>query len=264
MGLVERGAMDLGAMVFEVLGTVPERAVRVLDALSRQQPADSGAWFFRGRAQALAGRFEDAVQSYERTLEIAPGDSSTLAHRADARGRAGDHEGLIEDLILVLRSGSSDAAWAERRLLSIAPWQAEQGEWEQLARVSSELVEQAGSVAAYGNLALSLRWLDQIEASEETYRDALDRFPNEASLINDYGLMLEGVGRLEEAAQCFGQAADLGSLDGLENLGILRLRQADVSGARAAFHTVLQQEPERLRSLAGYADVMLRSISSSR
>jgi len=264
LDLIGRGAAGVGALSCEVLGTVPERAVRVLEPLTEQYPKDAAAWYFRGRALALAGRHEQAVQAYDRTLLLAPGDSSTLAFRADARGRAGDVDGLFDDLILVLQTDGDDARWAEWRLLSSTTWLAEQGDWEQIVRISSELVELSPSEMAYANLALALRWLDRVEESEQVYRDALELFPDDPRLINDHGLMLEGVGRVEEAAERFQRAAELGSVDGLENLAILLRNQRDRSGARRLFLRVLEQEPGRLRSVAGYADVIVGGRPSSR
>ncbi|MFH0946628.1 MAG: tetratricopeptide repeat protein [Planctomycetota bacterium] len=247
----------LGETIHDLLGTVPDRAARVAELLIAAAPDDPDAWFWTGRMRALAGDLRGSLRAFDRALEQLPDDSRILAYRADIRGKANDVEGMLDDLVRVLRSGAPEAAWAERRLLEGAPWLAERGDWSRIVRLSRALVQEAPSEEAYLNLALALRWLGMLEEAEMQYLEGIALYPDSPRLLNDLGLLQEGAGRYEDAAARFQEAGGLESLDGLENLAVLRLKMGDCSAAAVLFRTVLEQDSERLRSIAGYADLLL-------
>ena len=262
MELLSLHTGGMGATIHDLLGTVPARAVRVQERLLEAAPNDPDAWFWAGRILALAGDLQGSLQAFDRALELSPDNPRILAHRADIRGRVDDVEGLLSDLLEVLHSGAPEAAWAERRLLGSTPWLAERGDWNQIIRLSRALVELSPSEEAFLNLALALRWQGHLAEAEMQYLEGIELFPDSVRLLNDLGLLLEGAGRNEGAAARFLQAGDLGSLDGLENLAVLRLKMGDSSAATVLFRTVLEEDSERLRSIAGYAELLLGGLRS--
>ncbi|MBI4879284.1 MAG: tetratricopeptide repeat protein [Planctomycetes bacterium] len=267
VSLAEEGRADerLAGDAYRTLAADPAQAERSLRAVCTVRPEDAEACFWLGRALADGGRHAEAIAAYDRSLALLPDDATVLAFRGDARGRANDFSGLVDDLLLVVRADVPERVWAVRRLQAASAWFAQQGNWETVARIGQVLIEtDPDDPDVHGNLGLALMRLDRVDEADALFRAAVESFPDSVRLINDHGLLLEGVGRYQEAEERFARAADLGSLDGLENLAVLRLRLGDVASARERFQAVLGRDPARVRSVAGYARTLLSDALDSR
>jgi curved DNA-binding protein CbpA len=89
-----------------------EGALRVYDAVIAQSPDDAqkDVWYNRGTAQNVLGHYQDASQSFDRVLTIAPGDSLALAQK----GAALLGLGLYDDALFYTDQAlvqDSDAEW---------------------------------------------------------------------------------------------------------------------------------------------------------
>ncbi len=267
VALVQEGRADerLAGDVYRTLAVDPAAAERVLRAVQAARPDDAEACFWLGRALADGGRHAEAIAAYDRSLALLPDDATVLAFRGAARGRANDFSGLVDDLLLVVRADVPERAWAVHRLQSDSAWFAQQGDWQTVARIGQVLIEtDPDDPDVHGNLGLALMRLDRLDEADAVFRAAAELFPESIRLSNDHGLLLEGAGRYQEAEERFTRAADLGSLDGAENLAVLCLRQGDVAAARQRFEAVLGQDPARVRSVAGYARILLADTFDSR
>ena len=71
-----------------------EGALRVYDSVIAENPGQvqKEVWYNRGIAQNVLGHYQDASQSFDRVLAMAPGDSLALAQKGAALL---GHEGAI-------------------------------------------------------------------------------------------------------------------------------------------------------------------------
>lgn len=255
VAILDLGLLDHAtpADTYEILSARPALAIDVLEqmavALGDSEPV---GWFWLGRACSAAVRPAAAVRAFDRALAAAPGDATTLAYRAEARGKVDDLAGMVADLIAVARNEEcAERGWAIDRLGSTAAWLAGQRRWAEVVPLCSALLEvDPADIATHGNLGIALNRIGRAADAEQVYRDALLRFGDDARLHNDLGLVLEGLGRDAEAESHYLVAAGAGSIDGLENLALLRLTTGDVAGAQGPLMAALAAQPERLRSIA--------------
>ncbi len=183
--------------------------------LTSGRVADSRAWFLLGRSLAEAERWVQADSAFDRAQAGGGGQDEDLllqVHlwRARVRGMAGDVEGALWDLRVVL--GQAEEA----------------GEWLAL--------ELAGRAASRGEPEPTLTLLEQVE------RPDLRRLGWDLPAL---ALLAGGDSAGAEAAYW----SALPSLPagerarGWERVGSLRLARRDSLGARAAYHRVLEEAP---------------------
>ena len=192
-------------------------AVHDLETVHEGVGLESRAGYFLGRALLSAGRIEEAggrfVAVVERGAEYYREALLGLVDVGAALGRAGRH--------------ADSLVWFDR-VLQHEP----DNEWALLGR------------------PLCFEGQDDVAGAETAYREALEILPEHPQLTNDLALVLRGAGRIEESWALFEQAASLGSVDAMENLGVLEF-DAEGPGrepAAAHFARVLQEAPDRVKS----------------
>lgn len=72
-----------------------QAALPVLEGALAITPLDSGLWAMLGEAQTLAGRYEQAVQSYLRSIELKPNDAAPWLAVARLRYALGDRDAAL-------------------------------------------------------------------------------------------------------------------------------------------------------------------------
>jgi len=89
-----------------------EGALRMYDAVIAKNPdlAQKEVWYNRGIAQNVLGRYQDASQSFDRVLAMAPGDSLALGQKGSALLGLGRYDAALyyTDQALVQ---NSDSEW---------------------------------------------------------------------------------------------------------------------------------------------------------
>ncbi len=89
-----------------------EGALRMYDAVIAKNPdlAQKDVWYNRGIAQNVLGRYQDASQSFDRVLAMAPGDSLALGQKGSALLGLGRYDAALyyTDQALVQ---NSDSEW---------------------------------------------------------------------------------------------------------------------------------------------------------
>jgi Tfp pilus assembly protein PilF len=244
-GVDDAFASDVAA----ILAPRPELALAVLRKVFDRHSTPSAA-IALARAQIQAGDAAAARAQLDAPIAAAPKDGSLRAWRAEAARRANAFDrAYVDDLRLAARSDSDEASWAHDLLnLSVGTF-VDRNDWETARVMCETLVElEDRSRVSLTNLALTLRNLGRTGESEALYREALERWPEDASSWNDYGLLLSGTQRKDEAATAFQTAADLGNIDAVENLALLQLATGDEAAARKNLLAVLLREPTRVRS----------------
>lgn len=244
-GVDDGFASDVAA----ILAPRPDLALSVLRKVVEHHTTPSSV-IVLARMLVESGDPTAATKLLNAAIVEQPQNGSLRAWRAEAVRRANAFDrGYVDDLCFAARADCDEAPWARDLLnLSVGLF-VERNDWESARRMCEVLVElEERSRVSLANLALTLRNLGQVDASETLYRELLERWPEDASGWNDYGLLLSGTRRVDDAANAFRTAAELGNIDATENLGVLQLINGQPDAARKNFLDVLRREPARVRS----------------
>lgn len=195
-----------------------------------------------GLAHASAGRYEQAVASYDRAIELAPAYAKAWNNRGLSLEGAGDPEAALASYIrateldpllatapnnigaLLWRGGDPESAvlWFERAVAADA-WLPE----------------------AQYNLASVLARLDRVDEAEAAYQSAVRARPRFSEAWHDYGVLLEDSGRLSEAIGAYQRAViiDPNSAQARNSLGIALARSGQFREAIMELEAALSLAP---------------------
>lgn len=244
--------------VAAILAPRPDLALGVLLKVFDRHATVSSA-ITLARTQIQAGDPIAARRVLDTAIAAAPQDGSLRAWRAEAARRANGFDAVyVDDLCFAARADCEEAPWARDLLnLSVGTF-VERNDWEAARRMCETLVQvEERSRVSLANLALTMRNLGRVGESEALYRELLERTPDDGSSWNDFGLLLSGAKRYADAATAFRTAADLGSVDAIENLAMVDLAAGDTEAARKNFREVLRRDPKRVRSGAALVRLTL-------
>jgi tetratricopeptide (TPR) repeat protein len=196
--------------------TGPDRAANIPEfvplpagaiATIKEQFLDAYSFLRAGMANERTGNYPGAVRSYQRGLEVEPGNVELL----NALGFS-----------LFQQGRSRDALAAFEKALAIDPKHAK----------------------SHNNMALAAIDLGELELAEAHYRESLAIEPQPA-IYSDLGFVLERQGMAEEAAEMYRKALELdpGSASAQLNLATSLARRGEFAAAERRFRAVLEQKP---------------------
>jgi len=188
-------------------------------------PPSAQALFDAGNAHQAAGRLLEAVDSYRRAIELAPGVAAT-------------HNNLGNALMGLGRLGEAEASY--RRSLELDP----------------------GLHEAHSNLGNVLNDLGRLPEGEASCRRALALRPDFAPAHNNLGNSLRGAGRLAEAEACYRRAIELTPqfASALGNLAITLQALGRLPEAEAAYRRVLQSGALDVRAFNSHSALLTRMV----
>lgn len=226
-------------------------------------PTDSPDYGPRVPAGAFAaqssGDLELAVELYEDALRRHPDDARLVEWALRALlAQAGPDAALDRAVALRATAPAGVAAFvlaargiAGGALFEAAARRLRNGDREAGLLPFELAAEATGHPIDQANLALSLRFLGDLEGALALYREALEATPEDPVLWNDFGLCLKAAGQLEDAIAAFRSSieheASLGDGPGWTNLALLARR--DVPSALPdlldALRNVLRPRPDQ-------------------
>jgi predicted O-linked N-acetylglucosamine transferase (SPINDLY family) len=186
--------------------------------------SDHGAAYAAtGNAQVVQGRFEDAVVSYRRALEINPGDIKSFVNLGNVLSELGRKE---------------EAITAYRQVIDRNP----------------------GFVGAYHNLGHVLLDLDRAAEAIEVYRRALRADPDHPMVLADLGVALYHQNKHDEAIACYRRAleANPGDAEIHYNLGVALAKKGALDEAIASYREALRLNPDSAETRDNLANTYLR------
>jgi len=195
-----------------------------------------------GLAHASAGRYAEAVASYDRAIELAPAYAKAWNNRGLSLEGAGDPEAAFTSY---MRAAELDP------LLATAPnnigalfWNS--GDLESAALWFRRAVEaDAWLPEAQYNLGSVLARLGQVEEAEAAYQSAVRARPRFQEAWHDYGVLLEDSGRMSEAIGAYQRAViiDPHSANARNSLGIALARTGQYREAIMELEAALTLAP---------------------
>ena len=195
-----------------------------------------------GLAHASAGRYAQAVASYDRAIELAPAYAKAWNNRGLSLEGAGDPEAAfatymraaeLDPLLATAPNNIGALHWSGGDLESAALW------FERAVAADAWLPE------AQYNLASVLARLDRLDEAEVAYQSAISARPRFQEAWHDYGVLLEGSGRMSEAIGAYQRAViiDPRSAQARNSLGIALARSGQYREAVMELEAALALAP---------------------
>jgi tetratricopeptide (TPR) repeat protein len=222
-----------------------------------QRPDAALAHYYLGFSHQYAKRPEEAIAAFRRTLELNPEEHRARLMIAEIlRTDLRDDAAARAEYLAVLQADPENAR-AREVLAGMGFVAARDGDLDTAELVFGALRDAEPTQWVHqANLALIMKERNRPEDALRIYEAAEERFPFEAQIPNDRGLLLMGLGRTEEAFAAFHAALERDSefLDALENLGAYSLLSGDAEAAVGYFRRAY----ERVRSEGGDASKFRR------
>ena len=196
-----------------------------------------------GYVLAAQGRTTEAVEHYQKALEIFPG----YAEADNNLGRIFLNEGRLDEAkeyfqrAIRLKPG---AAEAHNNLGILLGRQGDPAGAFQQYQTAIKL--NPDSAEAYNNLAILLASQGLFAESETNYRTALALKPDYAQAQDNFGILLARTGRLAEAMPHFQKALEIrgGSAEAENGLGLLLVSLDQAGEAIPHFEKALELKPD--------------------
>ena len=221
------------------------------DVLARVGPDLSLPWALKGVAllnlacgpddTARAERLAEAIECFDRAIDMAPQSWLCYYNRALARSEAGDAKGALQDLADTLERRENFAdAWA---------WQADvlfqRGERDAALDSYARWIELTDSPIAYHRRALAHLAFGQDEQAANDLRAAIARDDRFSLAYHDLGNVLLLQGHWGEAREAYDRGFELAPDDPMARLarGIGRWCTGNSSGAVRDFEQVIASDP---------------------
>lgn len=180
-----------------------------METAVRGNPADPSGLANLGLAQHYAGRLEDAIATFRRAAQLAPGSAPLFCNFGNALDAAGRREEAVD---------------AYNKAVALQPDYA----------------------AAFTNLGTTLRGLGRLEEAVAACRRAVEIDPAMAEGFYNLGNVLSRSGDFAAAIGAFREAVRLqpNFPKALDNLGAMHLTVHDYPAAAEAFREAVRLDPE--------------------
>jgi tetratricopeptide (TPR) repeat protein len=171
-------------------------------ALTSFKPAET-AWGKQGLTLAQAGKYEEALASFAKALEIDPRYGGAWHNRGSALTSLGRNEEAIACYHHVLEIDPLFAPAWERKAYALGLL----GQYEEAAACLTKALElDPENVASWSNMGTALRSLGRLEEAVASYTKALEIDPRHAVIWDNKGSSLRGLNRHDEAIGCYTKA----------------------------------------------------------
>jgi protein O-mannosyl-transferase len=183
-----------------------EEAIDQFQRALRIDPNDADATYNLGNALAQQGSFEEAAKQLQNALQINPGNAMAAYDLGNVRARQGRFEEAIGDFELALRIDRG-LAKAHYNLGSLLGKQGKLN--EAVEQYQKALQVDANYVRAYYGLGMALTTQGQLDRAIDSFQAGLRVQPNVPELHDGLARALVLQGRKEEALQHYREALRL-------------------------------------------------------
>ena len=180
-------------------------ALKDFQAVTAQQPGHGDAWYNQGVLLAQLGRNPEAINAFDRALQVRPG-AAIWNNRGTALLAIGRNEDALASFSQALALDPGYMAALYNRATALLQLQRPQ---QALADFELYLARVPDAFEAWNNRGAALQALGRHELALESYRRAAAMRPEFAPAWKNSGLVLKALERYAEAAQAFGRAGAL-------------------------------------------------------
>ncbi len=256
-------------------------ANQTLEQLSKEAPNNTDLWLLKGHLASMSNDNETAVEAYRKAVELAPEASQYTLYLAQAlvknkqfseaepyldrilqiapnhmlsnqlkafiRFQSEDYEQAFTIATKALQNGSQNTATQLVAGVSAYQLQKYQQALIQLERVISKDPQNALAQRLLVTTQFRIGQLDS--AFSQLNQDSVSN-NQDSDFLSTVSLQLNRLGRTEEALQIAEKAASVGGLSEKAKLGLLKLKQNDVSGI-VLLEQVLAESPNHAQAFLG-------------
>jgi tetratricopeptide (TPR) repeat protein len=204
----------MGGGIFK-LASKYDQALKSFNRAVELAPEDSRAWYFHGDALHRLGRYEEAVESFDRALQLEPNSYEALYERGRTLSVLGRHAEAIASLdrSLGVRPHESQA-W----LLRAVTLNESQKPQEALVSIEKALALEPKSYLALLNKSSTLAVLDRYEDAITTLDTILRLHPRSADALFLRGLALAASKKRADSLRSFKEAFNITTGDHRQTL----------------------------------------------
>ena len=177
-----------------------EEAIASYDRTLEDDPENVAAWINRGSALGELGRYEDAIVSYDRALEIRSDIADAWYNRGYALNQLSRYEDAITSYDRALEFRPDDSEVWNRRGIALSLLARHD---EAISSFDRALEIEPNKSEAWTNRGITLNSLSQYEDALTSLERALDIEPNAPEAHYNQGNALDRLGRHEEAINSY-------------------------------------------------------------
>jgi len=241
-------------------GLTSSAATHLGRAYAKLEASGRAVAMFRAAADALgvAKRHRGAVETLEELIELAPNDIAARKDIAKSHLALGDVNRAVTHL---RRAGGmlvADKRWPEARDVFQEMLRADPGCADAhagLANALRELGETAGAAVHFHRAALLHRGGGAVEVAAQFFREAVERNPSDADLLEEYCELLLTTDRRDETLQALSALVDLRMAQGTPARAAIALtRILSIDPRHPGARNVLEEAARQLLRVAEATD----------
>ena len=198
-----------------------EDAIQNYDkAIELDSNVNSACYYNRGTAYFSLGKFEDAIQDYNKAIDLNPNDDLSYSNRGNAYFSLGKFEDAIQDYNKAIDLNPNDESVYYNRGVAFIYL----NEYEKAIENLSKAIDlNPNKDSTYYNRGIAFTNLSDSEKAIKDFNKAIDLNSNNASYYNNRGTLYINQGNYDEAVKDFSKAIDLNPIFtfGYSNLGNL-------------------------------------------
>jgi tetratricopeptide (TPR) repeat protein len=184
----------------------PEEALEAFDKAIELDPKFAQAYYNKGNALGKLGKPEEALVAYEKAIEIDQKDAQAYYNKGNALGELGKPEEALEafDKAIELDPKFAQAYYNKGNALG------KLGKPEEAIEAFDKAIElDQKDAQAYNNKGTALWGLGKLEEALVAYEKAIELDQKDAQAYNNKGTALWGLGKLEEALVAYEKAIEI-------------------------------------------------------
>jgi tetratricopeptide (TPR) repeat protein len=205
-----------------------------------------------GNALAAEGRFDEAVDQFQRALRIDPNDSDAVYNLGNALARQGNFEAAGKQLEYALQINPRNAMAA----YDLGNVRARQGRFDEaMNQFERALKTDPGLAKAHYNMGSLLTQQGKLDEAIAHFRQVMLLAPEDARPPYHLGQIFSRQGKLDEAIRYYRLALriDPANVKARYYLAVALTEQGDFHGAGKEFQESLRIEPNLAEAHAGLA-----------
>ena len=214
----------------------------LLDWSLQSRQRDTGPWLVRGKALALARRYDEAVKAFDTAATMEPADADAWIALGNCQRAQNHGEASIEAWRRAAAAQPANPRFHHELAVDLS----DAGRYDQAATEFAEVARlRPNDSEARFNLGSTLGTLGRHEAEYKAYQEVLALEPTHVRALKNLGMTCLQMERFDEAVTTFTRAERLAPADpDIETgLGVSYFRARNVEAALSALRRALQLAP---------------------
>ena len=167
---------------------------------------DAEEYAHRGLEAQQQGDSEQAIQYYNKAIDLDPNDAKVYYNRGVAYGNKGELDQAIQDFTKAIDLNPNDAIAYNNRGIAYG----DKDDFDRAIQDYTKAIKRNSDYAeAYNNRGVAYGNKGDFDRAMQDYDKAIDLDPNDAIAYNNRGVAYRGKGKLDQAIQDYTKAIEL-------------------------------------------------------